>query len=260
MKFFRSNLAAFFLSALMLFTACTENTDGLVNDSNDPQTLVINKSKAEWNKYDRLLTDEQIEQIAIEHNEELEKLYSFNPRNFEEVTDAAVELYGSKKLDADLLNEYGEVANELNMELLLAVIDNTKEDFVDYELLKTKLTEMNSILDVEGLQEHEAATRRVLKGIDLDTYLVTSEVFQKSTQFWGDRYPEATMRERGGWREADGISASIGFFTMAAAFAAISAVGIATGGTGVIPTVTIVAGLLRIGASAALASIYAAFS
>ena len=111
MKFFRSNLAAFFLSALMLFTACTENTDGLVNDSNDPQTLVINKSKAEWNKYDRLLTDEQIEQIAIEHNEELEKLYSFNPRNFEEVTDAAVELYGSKKLDADLLNEYGEVAN-----------------------------------------------------------------------------------------------------------------------------------------------------
>jgi hypothetical protein len=62
------------------------------------------------------------------------------------------------------------------------------------------------------------------------------------------------------WKEADRISAVIGFLTLAAAFAAISAVGIATGGAGIIPTVTIVASLLRIGASAALASIYAVIS
>jgi len=66
------------------------------------------------------------------------------------------------------------------------------------------------------------------------------------------------LRTQPGWVEADGISAAIGFVTIAFAFAAISAVGIPTGGAGIIPTVGIVAGLLEISAQSALASIYAA--
>ena len=118
------------------------------------------------------------------------------------------------------------------------------------------MREIKDITDLNELRQHENVTRNQLIGVDLDTYLIVSTVYQFSGDFWATQNPDIPVETQSSWREADGISAAIGFFTLAAAFAAISAVGAATGGTGVIPTATIVVSLLRISVSSALASIY----
>ena len=252
-KTIRKPYFATFLATLVLFVSCNQYDDNSIDTS-------------EFNKNNRLLSDQEIIEIGESHNSNLNNLFATNPQNLEDLTQTALTLYSSEGLKkVDLENYFGNV-DKMNTSFLLNLVDENQDFFVNSELLKNKINEIRRIPSIDLLKEHEKEARKELIGIDLDLYLVLNTVYQYSTEFWNSEIQknntlfEKTVNNRSAsdWREADGISAAIGFFTLAAAFAAISAVGIATGGTGVIPTVTIVASLLRIGASSALASIYAA--
>jgi hypothetical protein len=250
LKSLRKQYFAIFLYSLTLFVSCNQYDDS-------------NVDATEFNKYNRVLNDQKIIEIGQTHNSNLENLFLSNPQNIEELTNTALELYSNKGLErVDLENYFGNV-DKMNTGFLVNLIETNNVIFVNSALLSEKVREIKSLPTVDLLKEHEIQTRKELEGVDLDLYLVLSTVYQYSTEFWDSHISQNLNLERSvnsrracDWREADGISASIGFLTLAAAFAAISAVGIATGGTGVIPTVTIVASLLRIGASSALASIY----
>jgi len=245
---------AIFFASMMMFTSCSQYD----NENNSDE---LSKSNSH-NKYERLLTDEDINQIGVSHNENLDLLFVNHPQNLLDVKERALSLYDGDELTEEDLDNYFEVANQFNMGYLTSIITEAESDFVNPALLIEKLNEINEINEIMNKTEliaHENNTREQLVGVDLDTYLIVSTVFQFSGDFWSTKFPEASPVVVQGWREADGISAAIGFFTLAAAFSAISAVGVATGGTGVIATVTIVASLLNIGAFAALASIWSAF-
>lgn len=252
-KLIRKPHFAAFLASLVLFVSCSqyENSEDL-----SEQELLTKSRKHD--KTVRLLTDAEIIQIGESHNTNLELLMSSNPTNLSEAKSRALEIYEKDGLTSEDIDNYFDISDEFNTKYLTSLIEQAKTDFVDSDLLIQKLREIKTITDNNKLKQHEIATRNELKGVDLDTYLIVSTVYQFSGDFWSHHNPEIPVETQASWREADGISAAIGFFTLAAAFAAISAVGVATGGTGVIPTVTIVASLLRIGASSALASIYAA--
>lgn len=242
---------AIFFASIMMLASCSQYD----NENNSDE---LSKTSSH-NKYDRLLTDEEIIQIGVSHNENLDLLFVNNPQNLLDVKERALSLYDDDELTEEDLDNYYEVANQFNMDYLTSIITEAESDFVNPALLIEKLNEINEITNKTELIAHQNNTKEKLVGVDLDTYLIVSTVFQFSGDFWSTKFPDASPTVTKGWREADGISAAIGFFTLAAAFAAISAIGVASGGTGVIPTVTIVASLLRIGASSALASIYAAF-
>lgn len=250
MKSLRKPYISIFLASLILFVSCSQYKSNL-------------EDTTEFNKYNRVLSDNEIAEIGQTHNSNLESLFLSNPRNIEELTKTALELYSNEGLErVDLENYFGNV-DKMNTHFLISLIENNHEIFVNTTLLSEKVREINYIQSVDLLKEHELKTRKELEGIDLDLYLVLNTIYQYSTEFWTSYISQnvtqkriINTREVCNWREADGISASIGFITLAVSFAAISAVGIATGGAGVIPTVVIVASLLRIGAASALASIY----
>lgn len=254
-KLIRKPHFASFLAFLVLFVSCSQYDN---NEDLSEQEL-LTKSR-EHDKTVRLLTDAEIIQIGESHNTNLELLMSSNPTNLNEAKSRALAIYEKDGLTSGDIDSYFAISDEFNTEYLTSLIEQAKSDFVDSDLLIQKLREIKTITDNNQLRQHEIATRNELQGVDLDTYLVVSTVYQFSGNFWSNHSPNMPVEAQADWREADGISAAIGFFTLAAAFAAISAVGVATGGTGVIPTVTIVASLLRIGASSALASIYSALS
>lgn len=255
MKFLRTKTTCLFLAFLMLFASCNQYDDSAPFENNSTD-MVYNKS---YKKGDRLLTDQEIEQIGIDHNFNLDLLFANNPSSVKEVNQRAYSLYKDKGVTEKLLEDYAKDSDSINTDFLIGIIDFSKEDFIDSDLLKTKISEIKIINKVVDLQAHETATRKLLTGIDLDTYLVTSTVYRYSLSYWEQHYPNATESQRSNWKEADGIAASIGFLTMAASVAAISTIGIATGGTGVIATIGIIANLLEIGVGAALSSIYTFF-
>ncbi len=245
MNIFRNSKLASSMAIIFLFVSCNQY------ESEEPEIVP-------HNKFHRLLTDIEIEEICQNHNKVLNELFEVNLKNKSDISDRVMELYEDTGLTKENLDSYINVVDKMNMSYLLTLIDEIEDDFVDGALLKEKLKELKSLSVSKDLQQHAKKTKKELRGIDLDLYLVICKVYQHSSDFWSKKYPLASKQSLSGWREADGISAGIGFLTMAATFAAISAVGIATGGTGVIPTITIVASLLRIGTSSALASIYAA--
>ena len=257
LKTLRKSYFAIYLASLILFVSCSQydNTSNLES----------------YSKKNRILTDNQILEIGIGHNTNLTELFSNNPQNLNDVTEKTLKIYSEKGLNNKILNDYFSNVDKMNTNFLVDLIDNNKNNFVNSKLLTKKIIEIKGLNSIDLLKEHEKITREQLEGIDLDLYLVLSTVYQYSTEFWNEYIPKhkglserlltknnLALRTQPGWVEADGISAAIGFVTIAFAFAAISAVGIATGGAGIIPTVGIVAGLLEISAQSTLASIYAA--
>ncbi|SDG72221.1 hypothetical protein [Winogradskyella thalassocola] len=254
-KTIRKTYFGTFLASLVLFTSFSQ----FGNSQNLNQQGILKKTKKHDKKI-RLLTDSEITQIGKEHAANLELLMSKNPTKLNVVKTTTLELYKDNGLTSKSIDNYFEISDQFSTKYLTSLIKQAQSDFVDSDLLIQKLREIKTITDNNQLMKHQNLTRNKLKGVDLDTYLLVSTVYQFSGDFWSTQNPDMPVETQASWREADGISAAIGFFTLAAAFTAIYAVGVATGGTGVIPTVTIVASLLRIGASSALASIYAAFS
>lgn len=246
LNFLRKPYIAIFLAITFLSSSCTQYQEDL--------KINFDKEKTHVNKHNRLLTDTEIKQIGINHNLSLKNIFASNPKNAEDVTKMALELHKEEGLKKEDLVAFQNIVHNMNTRTLADLIKGASESFVDSKLLISKLFEIKRIKNVVDLKIHENDTRTQLKGIDLDTYLITSTVYQYSIEFWSKM--ALSKPAVSNWQEADGITASIGFLTLAGAFAVISGVGIASGGTGIIPTITIVASLLRIGASAALASIY----
>jgi hypothetical protein len=228
---------------------------GINVDAQYSNSSMVEKSSKEFNKYERILTDKEIIQYGIDHNRNLTRLMAENPKSLEDVSRVALDLYKEKGLTNKLVQKHIANTEFMNTQFLTSLIKKNEESFVDSEMLIKKISELNTIIDIKGLKNHEDRTRKVLKGVDLDTYLTISIVSQYSLDFWSTKYPDATSNQKSGWKEADGISAGIGFLTIAAVFTVVSAVGLASGGTGVIPTLTILGSLLGIGISSALASL-----
>jgi hypothetical protein len=260
MKYLRSKFTVLVLASLVFLTSCSQY-DSFSEESPNLSTIDYTElsRSSNYNKHDRILTDEDITQIAIGHNQQLSLLFINNPQTINDVNDRVLELYSDKGLTREILFNYENEVNNMNTKTLTDLIDLSRADFVNSELLIKRLEEIRDINDVNDLKIHEAQVRTELRGLDLDTYLVVSNVYQHSLIFWQIKYPDTPNETQGDWKEADGISAAIGFLTMAAAFAAISAFTVATGGTGVVATVAIVAGLLEISAQSAIASVVEAF-
>ena len=246
----RKPYLAMMLSSLVLFVSCSQYDDAA--------------EKEVYNKSNRILTDDEITEIGINHNLSLTKLFSDNPQNLSDVTKKALELHSEKGLTEEVLNDYFNTIDKMDTQFLVDLIEEHKSSFVNSQLLQQKIIEIENVNSIAKLKAHEESTRNQLEGIDLDLYLVLTTVYQHSLEFWNNHVSQneelskrAAAEGPGDWKKADGITASIGFLTYALVVAAISGVGIATGGTGIVPTVSLVASLLGIGFSSALASIYA---
>lgn len=212
-------------------------------------------STKEFNKYERILTDKEIIQLGIDHNDALAMLMAENPKNLTDISNRAMTLYAEKGLNNELLESHLENTEYMNAQFLTNLINENKESFVNSDVLIKKILEADKIEGMKELKKHELETRKILEGVDLDTYLTLSVVSQYSLDFWSNKFPDAPVKKISDWKRADGISAAIGFLTTAAVIATVSAVGVATGGTGVVPTLAILGSLLGIGISSALSSL-----
>lgn len=251
MNFYRKPYLAYLIGFMFLVVSCKQYDDGMNEDNSYKMNTTFNKEK-------RMLSDSDIIKIGEEHNSGLKKLLSDNPRSLKDIKTKALNLYSDKGLTKKMLNDYFDKVDRMNTNFLVDLIEKNKDMFVNASLLGSKILEIKNVKSIKFLKEHELKTRNELIGIDLDLYLVLTTVYQHSIKFWS-QYFSNQHKNMDVWLEADGISASIGFFTMAAVTAALVGFSLATGGAGTIAVASAVGEILGIGLSSALASIYAAF-
>lgn len=120
-------------------------------------------------------------------------------------------------------------------------------------ILIEEYTDYDSFVSSLNLIKNKA--KRDLIGVDLDAYLVFVSVFENSVKFWFEEnnyasYSVSSKPSRSAVAREDGLSASIGFLTLAAV---TSGVAIAAGSGGLAtPAIVVVMELLGVGFGAAL--------
>ena len=219
-----------------------------------------------YDKTKRILSDNEIAEIGISHNDFLAELL---------VKQNGDRIFTSSELKNNAISKYPDLTDHKNVSDLIVdesaslgindfnlLIDNNTEFFNNPDLLKHYVYQSALLTDeysnyndfIHSLNSLELSARKVLLGVDLDTYLVFSSVYKNSTKFWFDEsnhinYPERAVNKVA---LADGLSASIGFITLAAVTSAV-ALSVGSGGLAV-PAIIIVMELIGIGFAAALSS------
>lgn len=171
-------------------------------------------------------------------------------------------LLSSYKESTDLVidNSYSLTIDDFN--LLIDknpnLVNNARalKNFVSETIILTEeYTDYDSFVSSLSLIKNKA--KRDLIGVDLDAYLVFVSVFENSVKFWFEEnnyasYSVSSKPSRSAVARADGLSASIGFLTLAAV---TSGVAIAAGSGGLAtPAIVVVMELLGVGFGAALSS------
>lgn len=235
-----------------MLISCSKYDDNADSQYNDvKETSVPNVQTSIFN--DRLLTDQEITQIGIDHNNYLANLLS-GAKNIDDAKNNFNTILNNsgKIINTEDENNYINSTNAMNTNNLNVFISTNKDYFNDYEDLVNKLTQLNEANSEEGMLVVEKEARRTLKGIDLDMFLVNSSVSRASLRFWTEHSPNVTVEALTRWQHADGISAAIGFVVLACVTSAI-AVFAGTGGLA-IPAVAVVAEIAGIGLGSAMAS------
>lgn len=246
-KTIRNSKFSIFFSLLLLFTSCSQYENDDIEDSN------LNKS-SNVNFENRLLTDSEIEKIGINHNRYLAQLMN-NAESINDVNnnfDAIMDADYNETINNNNLDAYLGSTQAMNAENLVDFVYVNEEYFNDHVELTNKLVALNNASDVESMREVEISARNSLSGIDLDMFLVNASVSINSLEFWESYSPSASPEDHGDWKKADGISAAIGFITLACVTAAI-AVCAGTGGL-IMPAVAVVAEVAGVGLGSALSS------
>lgn len=219
------------------------------------------------NRQERFFTDEEIENIGIQHHLNLQNLLVDNNNN--PITDL-------EGLQANSLIKYPELSNQqdninylidnstnLEMADLYKIIDENPNFFNNQKSLKSFLEQAVSIYANYTTYENfssqlttlENSARNTLVGYDLDTFLVFTSVYKYSATFWtADNNYDNLTGNRGTRQQvinADGLSAAIGFFVLAAV---MSGIAIATTGGLATPAVVAIMEIAGIGFGAALSS------
>lgn len=241
---------------------------GCSNEENDVSNTSYVKKETQFDNRQRILNDEQIRLIGIEHNNylyDLLQLSEENPTsNIDELKSIVEEKYSTSNEFTDSANLIIDNSINLALEDLFLVIDKNPILTNNPNALKDLLRRTAELADnytdnarfLSDINQLKTEANNSLVGIDLDTYLIFSSVFENSTDFWfnSGNYDNITtpMATRSQVAKADGISAAIGFLTLAAV---TSALVIAAGSGGLAtPAIYIVVELLGIGFSSALSS------
>lgn len=270
LKFFRSPYVTFFLTFIFLFSSCSQ--DGFQEQDevlSKIDSSVFARESSTYNKNKRILNDNQISDIGINHNiylgELLVKQNGDRVFTLSELKNNVISKYPELTDHKDASDLIVNESTSLNINDFNLLIDKNKELVNNPELLKdyvyqaTLLTERyNNYNDfINSLNILETSARKDLIGVDLDTYLVFSSVYKNSTKFWFedgnyDNYSINAKASRSKVAAADGLAAGIGFLTLAVV---TSGLVIAAGSGGLAtPAIVIVMELLGIGFGAALSS------
>lgn len=248
-----------------------------VKPINNPTTVEKSFSNQGFDKTQRILTQIEIDQYGVEHNNYLGLLLDgIDINNSNRMT---VLKQNMVQLDPNLANHSSEVdlfldysLNDSDIEGFNAFVDANSHLFNDATKLKQYVLNTTTVLSnctnlanfSSDLASLEATAKTDLVGADLDTYLVFASVLKSSISFWNsdqnDHFDFPSARPLGERVAiADGLSAAVGFFTLAAMVAGVSAATAATGGAGTIGAIAIVGSLLGVGFNSACASTIAIF-
>tara|TARA_B110001469_G_scaffold126549_1_gene144464 strand:+ start:1094 stop:1915 length:822 start_codon:yes stop_codon:yes gene_type:complete len=240
-------------------------------------TSIVEKSFSNqgFDKTQRILTQSEIDQYGIDHNNYLGILLDgIDVNNSNRLNILKQNMI---QLDPNLANHNNEVdlfldysQNDSEIEGFNAFVDANSHLFNDANKLKLYVLNSTAVLSnctnlanfSSELNILETSAKSELMGVDLDTYLVFSSVLKSSVSYWSsdendyfDFMAQRPLGER--VAIADGLSAAVGFFTLAAMVAGVSAA--ATGGAGTIGAIALVGGLLGVGFNSAVASTIAIF-
>lgn len=241
-----------FFSFLMLFSSCSQYND--YHDINE-DFISIEKST---NFFDRVLTDIEIQQIGIDHNNYLDNVM----RSSSDVSGVKIQFEtilnnSNLVIDNNDVKDYIASTNSMNTNNLIDFVTENKEYFNDFSELANQLRLLNGANDFTTMRSVTTQARNVLTGFDLDVFLVNSSVSTKSLEFWIDFAPGESVETHGDWKRADGIAAAIGFITVAVIVSAL-ALCAGTGGLAM-PAVAVVAEIAGIGLGSAISSACAYF-
>lgn len=277
MKNFRKITLGLLLSAQVLgaFYGCS--SDSLVNQESKSLSVangnfektIRERKISSYNKELRIFSDDQLKKIGEDHNIFLKGILMKNDQDkiltLEELKENVIRKYpllSSYKESTDLVidNSYSLTIDDFN--LLIDknpnLVNNARalKNFVSETIILTEeYTDYDSFVSSLNLIKNKA--KRDLIGVDLDAYLVFVSVFENSVKFWFEEnnyasYSVSSKPSRSAVARADGLSASIGFLTLAAV---TSGVAIAAGSGGLAtPAIVVVMELLGVGFGAALSS------
>ncbi|WP_372474435.1 hypothetical protein AB4865_03895 [Capnocytophaga sp. ARDL2] len=277
MKNFRKIALGVLLSAQVLTTFYSCSSDSSVNQESESLSVAngnfeetIRERKIfSYNKELRIFSDDQLKKIGEDHNIFLKGILMKNDQDkiltLEELKENVIRKYpllSSYKESTDLVidNSHSLTIDDFNL-----LIDKNSnlvnnawalKSFVSETIILTEeYTDYDSFVSSLNLIKNKA--KRDLIGVDLDAYLVFVSVFENSVKFWFEEnnyvsYSISSKPSRSDVARADGLSASIGFLTLAAV---TSGVAIAAGSGGLAtPAIVVVMELLGVGFGAALSS------
>lgn len=260
LNFFRNPYMAL-LAVLFLFPSCKKEI------FQEPSTSLA-KEASSYDKTSRILTDTEISEIGINHNNYLSELLT-KPNGdtvytTSQLKDNAILKFPQLASYQDASDLIIDESDSLGIQDFYILVDNNASSFNNPQLLKNFVYQASLLIDqysdyntfVNALEIINSNAKNSLIGVDLDTYLVFSAVYKSSVGFWINddnlNYFAAAGVSGSDVAKADGISAAIGFFTLAAV---TSGLVIAAGSGGLAtPAVVIVMELLGIGFSSALSS------
>lgn len=188
LKICRNPYISMMMAFTLLFISC--NTDEI---NNKPKQSIQNNSNI-VNSYllkgtnDRLLTDEQVEQIGNLHNEYLNEMIS--NIDFNIVNDVDLSEYSKTlgvNVNCDLIDQDKQyIINTFTNKKLDDIKGNLSLSVYNYALeVKNKVYASNNHEQlINNLDLVENNARKSLQGSDLDQILVMISVAKKSSYFW----------------------------------------------------------------------------
>ncbi len=263
-----------FLTAILGIALWSCKKDESTSSTN-PITFESSHSNSGFDKTQRRLNNSEIYNIGADHNfylsQLLEGVVVTSPNRFSVLKQNMVQLdpnLANHNEDLDVFINYSKTNSDLVG--FNSFVDLNSDYFNDPASLKAYVYNSTVLLSncsdyslfESLLVQLETSAQSELEGIDLDTYLVFASVFKSSVSFWTsdendffDFPSQKTLGER--VAQADGLSAAVGFVTLAFVTAGVSAATAATGGTGTVGAIAIVGSLLGIGFSSACSSVLA---
>lgn len=255
----------------LLLASCSqyENDDQSSRSSNTIQTSESYKQNfRSIDKTERWLTDSEIKEIGEAHNKALNSILT--KENGDYVQDISELKTNIINKNPDLLSNDSEINSIVDNSTSLSVADFDLMVELNPKLVNDATTLKNFVHNAaaltndysnyddftNSLHELDDKARLELKGTDLDTYLLFSSVQKNSVHFWfeQDHYNKVLKAKptRSGVATADGLSAAIGFLTLAAVTAGL-VVAAGSGGLAT-PAIVLIMEIVGIGFGAALSS------
>lgn len=188
LKICRKPYVSLLMAFTILFVSC--NNDETTNsfEQNNIKNSVVQHSYSQRDSSERLLTDEQVEEIGNIHNEYLNEMISnidFNNLKNVDISEYSKDLCINVNCGL-IIEDKTYIANTFENKSLEDIEHNLSRDVYNFAVeVKSNIYESENHNElISNLQAVEINARQILRGAELDQILVMISVAKSSSYFW----------------------------------------------------------------------------